>query len=77
MAKITAEQIAAMHPFRAAVYDTPIGPLQTYYTGTTDRIAAVKRMTDRAQLEAAAAVPELQKTVAAAISRRLKQLDQA
>ena len=64
-------------PFRAALYDTPNGPLQTYYTGTADRIEAVKRMTDRAQLEAAATLPELQKTVAAAIARRLRQLSPA
>ena len=64
----------ALAPFAAAVYDTQYGPLQTYYLSATDRITAVKRMTDRATLEAVLQIPELQKSVAAATHRRLRQL---
>ena len=61
-------------PFAGQVYDTRCGPLQTYQLSASDRIDAVKRMTDRAQLEAALAVPDLQKSVADAIRRRLRAL---
>ena len=40
-------------PFAGAVYDTPRGPIQCYQVSASDRIDAVQRMTDRAQLEAA------------------------
>jgi len=61
-------------PFRAQSYETSTGPLQTYYMDKQSRIAAVRRMTDAKQLEAALGVPELQKTVNTAIIRRLKQI---
>ena len=64
-------------PFMGAVYDTPRGPIQCYQVSASDRIDAVQRMTDRPQLEAALDVPGLQKSVAGAIRRRIKQLGAA
>lgn len=64
-------------PFAGAVYDTPRGPIQCYQVSASDRIDAVQRMTDRAQLEAALDVPGLQKSVAGAVRRRIKQLEAA
>lgn len=61
-------------PFAGAVYETPRGQIQCYQVSASDRIDAVKRMTDRAQLAAALDVPGLQKSVAAVIRRRIKQL---
>ena len=62
-------------PFAGDVYETPRGPIQTYSCAANDRIDAVRRMTDRAQLTAALDVPGLQKIVEGAIRRRIKQLD--
>ena len=62
-------------PFRGQLYQTSSGPIQTYACDAENRLDAVNRMTDRAQLDAALAVPGLQKTVQAAIRRRIKQLD--
>lgn len=64
-------------PFAGAVYDTPRGPIQCYQVSASDRIDAVQRMTERAQLEAALDVPGLQKSVAGAVWRRIKQLEAA
>ncbi len=64
-------------PFRGPLYDTPRGQFQTYYVTASDRIDVIGRMTDPNQLIAAASVPELQKSVASAIRRRLKQLEAA
>jgi len=61
-------------PFACQVYDTPRGPLQTYQVSASDRLDAVKRMTDRAALEDALRAPDLQKSVADAIHRRLRKL---
>jgi hypothetical protein len=60
-------------PFAGPVYDTPRGPLQTYQVSATDRLDAVKRM-NHVRLKAALRVPDLQKSVQAAIERRLRQL---
>ena len=60
--------------FFAARYDTPRGPVQTYYCSTTDRIQAIKRSTDRTALEDALGDQELQQSVRTAIVKRLKQL---
>lgn len=62
-------------PFAGNVYETPRGPIQTYTCAASDRIEAVRRMTDREQLAAALDVPRLQKSVAAVIRWRIKQLD--
>lgn len=57
-------------PFKAGVYSG----IQTYYIDAEDRVRAVARF-DRAQCEAARKLPGLQKTVAAAVRRRLRYLD--
>lgn len=62
--------MSTANPFAAGVY----GGHQTYHMGADDRIAAVRRF-DRAQCQAALALPHLQKTVASAVQRRLRQLD--
>lgn len=61
--------------FAAGLYDTPRGPVQTYYTSAVDRIVAVKRMTSRAQLTQALAVPDLQSSVVKAIQVQLRKLE--
>lgn len=60
--------------FHGPVYETPSGPMQTYYCDTASRIDTVKRCSDRAALEDALQMPELQKSVADAIHRRLRKL---
>ena len=60
--------------FKGPLYDTPRGPLQTYHCTAGDRIDIVKHSTDRAALEDALRVPDLQKSVADAIHRRLRNL---
>ena len=62
----------AYWPFRATFYDR-IG--WTYYMSSTDRIAALRGMTDVAQLRAALDVPNLQTTVERAIRKRLRELE--
>ena len=64
-------------PFRGQRYETSSGPIQTYACDAQSRLDAVMRMTDRATLDAALAVPGLQKTVEAAIRRRIWQLEKA
>lgn len=59
-----------MSPFKAAVYSG----IQTYHTVAEDRIRVVSSFT-RAQCDAALQLPGLQKTVAAAVHRRLRHLD--
>ena len=61
--------------FKAALYETPRGPLQTYVNASAERVDIVKRSTDRAALQDALGALDLQKTVACAIQRRIKQLD--
>lgn len=61
---------APANPFTATVY----GSHQTYYMTADDRIAAVRRF-DRAQCQAALALPGLQKTVARAVHTRLRQIE--
>lgn len=58
------------NPFKASVQ----GRMQTYYCTTDDRTRAVSWF-DRAQCEAALKLPDLQKTVAAALQRRLRYFD--
>lgn len=58
------------NPFKAG----EPGGVQTYYGTADDRILAVGRF-DRIQCEAALQLPDLQKTVAAAVQRRLRHLD--
>jgi len=60
--------------FYGPIYETPGGPLQTYHCDAASRIDAVKRCSDRAALEDALQTPELQKSVADAIHRRLRKL---
>ena len=60
--------------FKGPLYDTPSGPLQTYCCAANERIEVVRHSTDRAALEDALRVPDLQKIVADAIRRRLKKL---
>lgn len=66
---------SAFWPFRGQCYQTSSGPIQTYACDVEGRLDAVKRMSDRATLDSALAVPGLQKTVQAAIVRRIKQLE--
>ena len=61
---------ASMNPFKAYVHSG----VQTYYGTVEDRLNAVPRF-DRPQCDAALQVPALQKTVAAAVQRRLRHLD--
>ena len=58
------------NPFKAGEHDG----VQVYYGTADDRIFAVGRF-DRIQCEAALRLPDLQKTVAAAVQRRLHHLD--
>lgn len=67
-------ELDTLWPFKAATYDTPRGQIQTYAMSADDRIAAVKRMTDRATLEAVLNIPDLQKSVSSAAWRRMRQL---
>lgn len=60
--------------FKGPLYDTPHGPRQTYHITAGDRVDIVKRSTDRAALEDALRVPDMQKSVADAIRRRLNKL---
>lgn len=60
--------------FAGPVYDTRNGPLQTYCADAAGRLDIVKKSTDRAALEAALRVPDMQKSVADAIKRRLRNL---
>lgn len=69
-----ADKYACWWPFAAQTHETPNGIIQSYYCGAADRITAVKRMTDRAGLEAMLQIPELQKSVADAARRRMRQL---
>lgn len=60
-----------MNPFKAGVHSG----VQTYHCVAEDRIRAAAWF-DRAQCDAALKLPGLQKTVAAAVQRRLRYLDQ-
>ena len=60
--------------FKGPLYDTGHGPLQTYHCTAGDRVDIVKHSTDRAAMEDALRVPGLQKSVADAITRRLRKL---
>ncbi|ART47581.1 MULTISPECIES: hypothetical protein [Acidovorax] len=62
--------VEEINPFKAGVH----GGTQTYYGVAEDRIRAVAWF-DRAQCEAALKLPGLQKTVAAAVQRRLRYFD--
>lgn len=62
-------QAGDFNPFTAGIYDGH----RTYYTGTEDRLNAVKSFT-REQCEAGLKIPELQVTVAAALQARLRKL---
>lgn len=62
-------QTPTENPFMAQRY----GTVQTYTSNAEDRIARVKTF-DRKQCLAALALPDLQKTVAHAIERRLRQI---
>ena len=57
-------------PFKAEV----LHGMQTYYCTVEDRVRAVAWF-DRARCEAALALPDIQKTVAAAVQRRLRYFD--
>lgn len=59
------------HPFAASRH----GDHQYYYVTATDRIDAVKRMTDTAQLRACLEVTDLQKTVERAVLAKLKKME--
>lgn len=59
-----------MNPFKAAVHNGT----QTYYGTAEDRIHCASRFS-RAECAAALQLPGLQKTVAAAVRRRLRHLD--
>jgi hypothetical protein len=61
---------ATENPFKGPRY----GEIQTYTLAAEDRVARVKRF-DRRQCLAALALPDLQKTVARAVERRLRQLE--
>jgi hypothetical protein len=67
-------ELDTLWPFKAATYDTPRGPIQTYAMSVDDRVAEVKRMTDRTTLEAVLNISDLQKSVLAAARRRMRQL---
>lgn len=58
------------NPFKAAIYDGT----QLYHQTAEDRICAAASF-DRAQCEAALQLPNLQKTVATAVQRRLRYLE--
>ena len=60
----------ANDPFKAGCY----GGAQTFHVAAEDRIRAVEYF-DRRQCAAALQVPGVQKTVAAAVQRRLRYLD--
>ena len=60
--------------FKGPCYETPRGQHQTYHCTAGDRIDAVKRSSDRGAMEDALRTPSLQKSVADAIHRRLRQL---
>lgn len=60
--------------FKGPLYDTPRGQLQTYCADAAGRVDIVNKSTDRAALEDALRVPDMQKSVADAIRRRLKKL---
>jgi len=60
--------------FKGPIYETPRGLLQTYYCNASDRIDAAKRCSDIGALEDALRAPLIQKSVQAAIVRRLKQI---
>ena len=57
--------------FKGPTYE---GHPQTYHCCAADRVDIVKKSTDRAALEDALHVPDLQKSVADAIRRRLRKL---
>ncbi len=59
-------------PFRATFHDS-IG--WSYYMSATDRIAALRGMTDVEQVRAALHVPGVQLTVERAIYKRLRELE--
>lgn len=58
------------NPFKAGEHNG----METYYVTVDDRICRVASF-DRAQCKAALQVPHLQKTVAAAVQRRMRHLD--
>ncbi len=58
-------------PFRARYYQE-IG--WTYYACASERIEAVRRMTDLQRLRAALEVPDLQKSVQRAVLKRLREI---
>ena len=58
------------NPFAAGIH----AGVQTYHCVAEDRIRAASRF-DKAQCEAALQLPHLQKTVAAAVQRRMRYLD--
>ena len=60
--------------FKGPLYHAKGGPLQTYHCTAGDRVDIVKRSTDRAALEDALRVPDMHKSVADAIKRRLRNL---
>lgn len=64
-------ELEALWPFRANYYEQ-FG--WCYHMGVPERLDAVKRMTDPAQLRAAMEVSGLQTTVRRAIERRLEQV---
>lgn len=59
-----------MNPFKAGVHNG----VQTYYGTVEDRVNAVARF-DLQDCDAALQVPALQKTVAAAVQRRMRHLN--
>ncbi len=63
---------AAEHPFYARSYDG----LATFYVSSEDRIAAARQF-DAATCRRALALDDLQRTVRAALERRLRQLERA
>ena len=71
MATMSDDYDRAHWPFRARHYER-FG--WVCYCNATERIAAVRGMTDVAQLRAALDVPKLQTTVERAIRKRLRDL---
>lgn len=61
------------NPFKAYVYPSDRGPVQTYHCAADDRLRAVPTF-DAAQCAAALRVPGLQAAVRKAVERRLRRL---
>ena len=76
MAKVDVHQLESdrLRLFRATLYQTSFGPMQTYHCTASDRVNIVKASADVEALRDALKSPELQKSVADAIKRRLRQL---